>query len=78
MQYVELDLHALKGMVPVELFGHTAFPPIGDAPLFLTLGGHDFYWFSLERGDSATRAEPGDVLRAELDARRRVARRPRR
>ena len=30
---------------PVELFGQTAFPPIGELPYLLTLGPHAFYWF---------------------------------
>jgi maltose alpha-D-glucosyltransferase/alpha-amylase len=49
VNYVELDLAAYKGMVPVELFGHTRFPTIGDLPYFLTLGPHSFYWFKLEQ-----------------------------
>src|SRR4029453_15411948 len=49
VQSVELALSPFKGMVAVELFGRTAFPPIGDLPYFLTLGPHSFYWFSLER-----------------------------
>ena len=53
-QYVELDLSSHKGKVPVELFGKTEFPPIGDAPYFLTLGPHGFYWFSLESPDRET------------------------
>ncbi len=48
VQYVELDLSAYKGMVPVELFGHTRFPAIGELPYFVTLGPHSFYWFKLE------------------------------
>ena len=47
-QPVELDLSAFKQMVPIELFGRTKFPVIADAPYFLTLGPHNFYWFSLE------------------------------
>jgi maltose alpha-D-glucosyltransferase/alpha-amylase len=47
-QYVELDLSAFKGMQPVELFGQTEFPGIGELPYLLTLGPHAFYWFSLE------------------------------
>ncbi|UCC74075.1 MAG: maltose alpha-D-glucosyltransferase [Gemmatimonadota bacterium] len=47
-QAVELDLSAFKEMVPVEVFGRTEFPPIGELPYFLTLGPHTFYWFSLE------------------------------
>jgi maltose alpha-D-glucosyltransferase / alpha-amylase len=45
----ELDLSAYKGMVPVEMFGHTRFPPIGELPYFLTFGPHTFYWFKLEQ-----------------------------
>jgi maltose alpha-D-glucosyltransferase / alpha-amylase len=47
-QYVELDLSEFKGMVPVELFGRTEFPVIMDHPYVLTLGPHNFDWFSLE------------------------------
>jgi maltose alpha-D-glucosyltransferase / alpha-amylase len=47
VQAVELDLSARQGAVPVEMFGHNAFPPIGELPYFLTLGPHGFYWFLL-------------------------------
>jgi len=62
VQYVELPLQAWHGMVPVEVFGRTPFPPIGDLPYLLTLGPHTFYWFALERPGSASGApdaEPG-------------------
>ncbi len=49
VQYVELDLARFKGSVPIELFGRTPFPPIGDLPYLLTLGPHGFFWFSLEQ-----------------------------
>jgi len=52
-QPVELDLSAYKGYVPVELMGRTAFPPIGELPYFLTLPGHNFYWFRLTSGEQA-------------------------
>jgi maltose alpha-D-glucosyltransferase/alpha-amylase len=45
---VELDLAQSKGMTPVEIFGRTEFPPIGDQPYLLTLGALSFYWLSLE------------------------------
>ena len=48
VHYAELDLSAYRGMRPIELFGQTAFPVVGDAPYFLTLGPHSFYWFTLE------------------------------
>src|ERR687884_1867392 len=38
VQYVELDLSSMKGMIPIELMGRTKFPPIGDMPYLLTLG----------------------------------------
>ncbi|MHB1245327.1 MAG: maltose alpha-D-glucosyltransferase [Sulfuriferula sp.] len=50
-QPVELDLSAYKGYVPVELMGRAAFPPIGELPYFLTLPGHNFYWFRLTSGE---------------------------
>ena len=37
-QFVELDLSAHKGAVPVEMVGQTAFPPIGDLPYLLDPG----------------------------------------
>jgi len=47
-QPVELDLGRFRGMAPVELFGHTTFPAIGESPYLLTIGPHSFCWFSLE------------------------------
>jgi maltose alpha-D-glucosyltransferase/alpha-amylase len=54
-QAVELDLSGFKGRVPVELFGRSFFPPIGDLPYLLTLPGHGFYWFLL---DASAAVEP--------------------
>ena len=48
VQYARLDMSPYKGTTPVELFGLTEFPEVGDAPYFLTLGPHAFYWFALE------------------------------
>jgi maltose alpha-D-glucosyltransferase/alpha-amylase len=45
-QAVELDLAALKGKVPIELTGRSAFPPVGTLPYMLTLPAYGFYWFS--------------------------------
>lgn len=47
VQPVELDLKQYDGRVPVELWGNTKFPKIGELPYFLTLGPHSFYWFRL-------------------------------
>ncbi len=46
-QAVELELSQYKGLVPVELMGRNAFPPIGDLPYFLTLPAHGFFWLLL-------------------------------
>ncbi|HEU5002666.1 MAG TPA: maltose alpha-D-glucosyltransferase [Actinomycetota bacterium] len=48
MQYVELDLGGYRGRQPVELFGQTKMPGVGDHAYPLTLGPHAFYWFALE------------------------------
>jgi len=61
VQCVELNLASYKGTVPVELFGQTEFPPIGDLPYFITLGPHGFYWFKLEKLQAARPAEEGQV-----------------
>ena len=47
-QAAELDLSHLNGMVPMEMFGRIAFPPIGKLPYFITLGPHSFFLFSIE------------------------------
>jgi maltose alpha-D-glucosyltransferase/alpha-amylase len=54
VQYVELDLSRFKGQVPMELFGQSPFPPIGDLPYLLTLGPHGFIWFTIERPRGVT------------------------
>jgi maltose alpha-D-glucosyltransferase/alpha-amylase len=49
-QAVELDLGAYRGMIPVEMFGKSRFPAIGERPYVITLGPHGFYWLLLEKG----------------------------
>jgi maltose alpha-D-glucosyltransferase/alpha-amylase len=46
-QAVELDLGEYEGRHPVELFGNSRFPRIGELPYLLTLGSRGFYWFAL-------------------------------
>ena len=48
-QPVELDLSAFDGISPTEMLGGVEFPAIGQLPYLLTLSGHGFYWFRLER-----------------------------
>ncbi len=47
-QATDLDLSKYQGMIPTEVFGKSEFPAIADRPYFLSLGGHAFYWFSLQ------------------------------
>ncbi|WP_333332610.1 maltose alpha-D-glucosyltransferase [Microcoleus sp. BROC3] len=47
VQTAELDLAPFKGAVPVEIFGRTEFPAVGESPYFLCLSPHTFYWFTL-------------------------------
>jgi maltose alpha-D-glucosyltransferase/alpha-amylase len=47
-QHVELDLNEFRGLVPVEMFGRTRLPVLGDRPYSLTLGPYAFYWLTLE------------------------------
>jgi maltose alpha-D-glucosyltransferase/alpha-amylase len=60
-QPVELDLSAFQQMVPIELFGRMKFPAITEVPYFMTLGPHNFFWFSLEPGPqpAAAKTETG-------------------
>ncbi|HSF56933.1 MAG TPA: maltose alpha-D-glucosyltransferase [Candidatus Binatia bacterium] len=70
VNYVELDLPAYKGMIPMELFGHTRFPTIGELPYFLTLGPHSFYWFKLEQpriSETQAAAEAFEPPRLEVE-----------
>ena len=59
-QAVELDLSAFAGRVPVEVFGHAAFPVVTERPYLLTLGPYQFYWFRLqtEAEELASRLAP--------------------
>lgn len=47
-QAARLDLSEYRNAIPVELFGGTEFPTVGDLPYLFMLGPHDFYWLSLE------------------------------
>jgi maltose alpha-D-glucosyltransferase / alpha-amylase len=50
-QAVELDLGRFAGKVPVEMFGRTRFPRIGELPYLLTFGPRGFYWFQLREDE---------------------------
>ncbi|WP_438007779.1 maltose alpha-D-glucosyltransferase [Sorangium sp. So ce321] len=65
-QHVELDLTRFSGMVPVELFGRSRFPEITSTSrcYSLSLGPHDFFWFSLEPAVPAVSAGDGQAAPA--------------
>jgi maltose alpha-D-glucosyltransferase/alpha-amylase len=58
-QYVELDLSAYEGLVPVEMFSNVRFPAIGKQPYLLTLSPHAFFWFRLRPARSLS--EQGEL-----------------
>ena len=47
-----LDLSRYEGLIPVEMFGQTAFPRIGELSYLLTLGPRGFFWFQLKKDDA--------------------------
>ncbi|WP_240758211.1 maltose alpha-D-glucosyltransferase [Palleronia sediminis] len=57
-QAAEIDLPAYAGMVPIELTGASAFPPVGELPYLLTLPGYGFYWFQLAAEDAPSWHQP--------------------
>ncbi len=59
-QAVELDLSAHEGRYPVELFGRSRFPRIGEWPYLLTLAPRGFYWFELVQDEGEPRL-PGPI-----------------
>jgi maltose alpha-D-glucosyltransferase/alpha-amylase len=68
VQCVELDLSEFRGATPIELFGNSEFPSVGDLPYFITLGPHGFYWFSLEReSDDSAPQRPSFTVGGEWD-----------
>ncbi len=52
-QAVQLDLHKYQSFTPVEMFGRTDFPAVGESYYPLTLGPNSFFWFSLEQREVA-------------------------
>jgi maltose alpha-D-glucosyltransferase/alpha-amylase len=51
-QAVELDLSEFLGRYPVEIFGRSRFPKIGQWSYLLTLAPRGFYWFQLTEGEA--------------------------
>jgi maltose alpha-D-glucosyltransferase/alpha-amylase len=47
VQPTHLSLERYSGWTLEEMFGKVPFPEITDAPYFITLGPHNFFWFRL-------------------------------
>ncbi len=60
-QFVELELSRFEGQVPVELFGPTKFPRIGQFPYFVTLGPYGYFWFRLQPDEREEEVEASPV-----------------
>jgi maltose alpha-D-glucosyltransferase/alpha-amylase len=58
-QAVELDLSEYEGRYPVELYGGSRFPRIGELPYLLTLAPRGFFWFQLEKPAEEEEATDG-------------------
>ncbi len=64
VQTVELDLSGFNGMRPIEIFGRTEFPPIGESPYFLSISPYSFYWFTIQPQPSLLQpSKPQEQLR---------------
>jgi maltose alpha-D-glucosyltransferase/alpha-amylase len=59
VQPAELDLKPFAGLTPIEMWGLTEFPRVGEAPYFLTLGPYATYWFSLQAAPMQIAAKAG-------------------
>ncbi|HMJ63061.1 MAG TPA: alpha-glucosidase C-terminal domain-containing protein, partial [Bryobacteraceae bacterium] len=61
-QPVDLDLHALEGMVPVEMLGYVEFPQITRQPYRLTLAPYGFFWLELHKATEPVSEIPREDL----------------
>ncbi len=70
-QPVSLELAAFEGLVPVEMFGQTEFPRIGDGPYPLSLGPYGYLLFRLEHSVTpiGARASMPEPVVESVDAR---------
>jgi maltose alpha-D-glucosyltransferase/alpha-amylase len=66
VQCMELDLSGFEGSIPIELFGRTEFPPVGDESYFMSMGPHSFYWFLMERQEAVEVSEGPSAEQEQL------------
>ena len=71
VQPAALGLAAFARLMPVELYGLTEFPRIGEQPYFLTLGPYSSYWFTLQQDQmqvTPRASAPADTTAAIVEA----------
>jgi maltose alpha-D-glucosyltransferase / alpha-amylase len=69
-QPVDLDLHVLEGMVPVEMLGYVEFPAITRQPYRLTLAPYGFFWLELHKAVEPLPESPReDLVESRLNLR---------
>lgn len=61
-QAFSLQLDGLEGVEPIEMFSQSRFLPIGKAPYPITLGPYGYYWFQLEKSESAASTSAERVI----------------
>jgi maltose alpha-D-glucosyltransferase/alpha-amylase len=66
-QAVELDLSEYEGRYPIELFGRSRFPRIGELPYLLTLAPRGFYWFQLAEPEPEQKTGEFEPIEVEPD-----------
>ena len=60
VQAASLDLCAARGRRPIEMFGKTELPAVGDASYLITLGPYEIYWFRLEERRAPLESSDGE------------------
>jgi maltose alpha-D-glucosyltransferase/alpha-amylase len=66
-QPVSLDLSRFSGMIPVEMLGYVAFPPIDKTPYALTLAPYSFFWLELQPAPEVPEAPTVKTEEAALE-----------
>jgi maltose alpha-D-glucosyltransferase/alpha-amylase len=66
-QPVEIDMKIFAGYQPIELQSKNKFPVIKEERYFLSMGGYNFQWFSLEKVTKTVKAK-SDLPEYELES----------
>jgi maltose alpha-D-glucosyltransferase / alpha-amylase len=66
-QPVSLDLSRFNGMIPVEMLGYVAFPPIDKTPYAITLAPYSFLWLEIQPAPETPETPTVKTEEAALD-----------